>query len=56
MEEKNKALLIDGIKGLKERVEKQDKILEELVTETECMQEILKVLDKIEISAYCCER
>ena len=47
MEEKDRALLIDGVEGLKERVEKQGEALEELTLETECMNEILKTLTKI---------
>ena len=47
MEEKNRALIIDGVESLKERIDKQGEVLEELVLETQCMNDILKVLDKI---------
>ena len=47
MEEKNRALLIDGVESLKERINKQGEVLEELVLETQCMNDVLKVFDKI---------
>lgn len=47
MEEKNRALIIDGVESLKERIDKQGEVLEELVLETQCVNDILKVLDKI---------
>lgn len=47
MEEKNRALLIDGVESLKERIDKQGEVLEELVLETQCMNDVLKVFDKI---------